>query len=191
MSASFKLDESGPMADYIGGQIRKAGLAALVATANRVVNHITTVEIPGVTPHQPVDRAMYRAGWHAKPIPNIGAEINNSLPYASIIEYGAKAENIKPGVKMVEALMEWVKRKGLASKIVTNRRGKQALQKGTELEVYQIAVAIAFSLKKKGIFNGGKGLRILEKSLKHVSEWLPEEFEHEVQRAFKGPGSKA
>lgn len=161
-----------PSPDQFGKNLQekaeKATHYALWMTANRVVSIIQNELIPSANP-QPVDRGMYRAGWKAALIEK-GAEVTNSLPYASIIEYGARAENIKIGRKMLDALAEWAQRKGIAE---------------DDVEAGQIAWAIARSMQKRGIFNGGTGLRILEKAMARV----PDIFREEMAKALKKVGA--
>lgn len=166
MSAKFTLKQAEEIAKHVDTALHAALMRALLASAHRVVQHITTEIIPK-EPRQPVDRALYRAGWRAQRTSE-GADVLNTLPYASIIEYGARAENIKVGKKMLEALEGWIQRKKI----------------GDPSEAKQIAWAIAMAMKKKGIYNGGKGLRILEKALKMFPTFVQEEFENEVKREF-------
>jgi hypothetical protein len=146
---------------------RQAGERAMLSTALRLVQIITT-EIMPAEQRPPVDRGAYRAAWRAKKIQG-GAEIVNTLPYAAVIEYGAKAENVKVGRAMIEALTEWVRRKGLA---------------GPEPgDASRMAWAIATNMQKHGIYNGGKGLRILEQALKRLQPVLDEEYAREVRNS--------
>ncbi len=126
----------------------------IFSAANRGVQIIVTEIIPARSP-EPVDRAVYKAGWRAEPIEN-GAMIINREPHASIIEYGARAANIKIGRLMINALASWVVRKGLGSKE----------------EAKSIAWAIALAMKKRGIFNkgGGEGMKILTEFVKERAQ---------------------
>lgn len=165
---TFDISESEELAKYIKGCTEAGAKRAVLSAAMRVVQRITTDIIPAL-PRPPVDRGAYRAGWHARALPK-GAEISNSMPYASVIEYGARPEHIKIGRAMIEALTGWVKRKG-----IVKGRGKDA-----DAEATSMAWAIAIAMKKKGIYNGGKGLRVLEKALKHLPRILKEEFKREM-----------
>jgi len=164
----FDISQSPEVARWLNQGLDHAVKRAMVATAARLVNHIQTEVIPNAQP-QPVDRGLYKASWKFGKTDD-GAEVWNSASYAAIIEYGARAAKIKPGRLMIDALTAWVRRKGIAQNTV---------------EARQIAFAIAFSMKKKGIFNGGKGLRILEKSLGRLHEFLSKEFAVEHKREFK------
>jgi hypothetical protein len=166
MSAvKFDISQAEEMAKKLGIDINKAAKRAVLSTAMRVVQKITTVTIPA-EPRPPIDRRAYAAGWVAKPTAD-GAMIQNTVPYASVIEYGARSENIKIGKLMLDALEGWVRRKGIG--------------KG-EMEPRQVAWAIAISMTKRGIFNGGKGLRILEKALNGIEALFAEELKREIGR---------
>ncbi len=151
---------------------------AILASALAVVAKIVNVVIPA-EPRQPVDRGAFRAGWRAKAVSK-GAQITNTMPYSEVIEYGARAENIKIGRKMIEALAEWVLRKGLVGK-GKGKAGKIA----AKAAAIGMAWAIAQSMKKKGIFNGGTGLRVLEKGLKGIEEIFARELKTEIGREYK------
>ncbi len=100
---------------------------------------------------------------------NADTQFGDGIRDAGIIEDGARAENIKVGKIMIDALEAWVKRKGIG--------------KG-EMEPRQIAWAIAISMKKRGIFNGGKGLKILAKAVVGIDRWFAEELKREIEREF-------
>lgn len=153
----------------------KAAERAMVAAAAKLVSTIQNEIIPKEDP-QPVDRGLYRAGWRFKKIPK-GAEVFNAVPHAPIVEYGARAANVKVGRAMINALTAWVLRKGIVS-----GKGKAAKN-----EARQVAFAIANSMRKKGIFNrnGKEGLRILEKALERLGDFLSEEFPAEIRREFE------
>lgn len=163
----FDISQSPQLARFLALGFEAAAKRALLSTAHRVINHII-VDILPAEKHQPVDRGIYRAGWRAKAIPK-GAEILNTVPYASVIEYGARAGNIKVGSAMIAALTSWIVRKGLAD----------------SKEAPRMAWAVAMSMKKKGIYNGGKGLRVLERALKKVPEFLAVELPAEIAREFR------
>lgn len=152
--------------------MRQAAEKGLYSAGLRLVEHITTEIIPQTNP-EPVDRGMYRAGWRATRLPGEGCLVSNTLPYAPIIEYGARGANIKIGRKMIDALAKWVMRKGLTG----NTKGKARAD-----EARQIAWAIAMSMKRTGIFNGGKGLRVLERASKRIPAFMKEEIARELKK---------
>ncbi len=174
---SWDLEQSDEVAKYLSKVLGQALRNASLATANRVVGAIQNEIIPEEDP-EPVDRGFYRAGWRAEPTPD-GADVFNTMPYASIIERGARAENIKVGRKMIQALAEWVQRKGIL-KVAPGREGKISAQQNAE----RIAWAIATSMKTRGIFNrdGQKGLRIAEKATRYVRPYILEETKREIKR---------
>ncbi len=177
-TVKFDISQADEVAKYLGVSIEKVAKRAVLSTALLIVQRITTVIIPK-EPRQPVDRGAYRAAWKAKKDPD-GALVSNSLPYASVIEYGAKAENVKISRAMIDALAAWVLRKGLVAK------GKGAAGKArANLEARSVAWAIARGMQKRGIFNGGKGLRILEKALKGLEEIYAEELKRELEREYR------
>lgn len=178
MSESFDISQSPEVKKYLDTKFKKAAERAMLATANRIVNHIQTVIIPGFA-QPPVDKGMYRAAWRAKKSPN-GAEVYNNSPQASHIEYGVRAENVKIGRAMIDALTKWVLRKG----IVTGK-GKSA-----QADARGMAFAIANSMKKRGIFNrdGKRGLQVLKTALERTGDFVNEEFATEIKREFGEKG---
>lgn len=176
-TAKFDITESSEeFAVFIEDSLKQAARRAILGACLRVVQKISTEVIPA-EPKPPIDRRVYAAGWRAKAIPN-GALIQNTVPYSSVIERGAKAENIKVGKKMIDALTEWVMRKGLVG------AGKGAAANDARAEARKIAWAIAMSMKKRGIFDGGEGLHILAKALKGFQEIFRKELGVEIKREY-------
>jgi hypothetical protein len=147
----------GPLA----AKLRKAATNGLFSAALRAKSDIVTREITKLGAQRPIDRGIYRAGWQVARLPN-GAAIYNSVPHASFIEYGVPAANVVISNRAIAAVSEWVKRKLGGT---TNER--------------QIAHAILRSMKKRGIFNRGRGLRILETYSRTI---LPKVVLQEVER---------
>ena len=142
-------------------ELRSASVRGLHSAALRLQGVITTVLIPSRTP-QPVDRGVYRAGWRTV-FESDGATVENLEVHAIFIEEGVRAENVKPGKKMISALVEWVVRKGIAG-------GKEAVS---------VAWAIARAQQKKGIFANGQGLGIVREL---VDVWVERVTQEEVLR---------
>lgn len=166
--------------EHVSGGIRKAAMRGALSASMRLVQHITTEIIPKETP-QPVDRGHYRSGFEFEATDD-GADVFNTIPYASIIENGARADNIKIGRVMIDAIAQWIIRKGLVGKA----RGAKA--KADQItEARNIAWAIATAMKKRGIFNrnGFEGLRVVEKAMLKAREFLEEEISREITRAFE------
>jgi hypothetical protein len=165
---------------WLADGIEKGARNGILSTAMRIVETITSEIIPDQNP-PPIFMSAYRGAWHAEPT-ETGADIVNTVPYASVIEYGARAENIKIGRAMIEAIAAWVLRKGMVGKV-----GKSG---GTSTQLTQAraaAWAIAVHMKKVGIFNrdGKQGLRIGEKGLAKGKEFIGAEVAREIFRALE------
>lgn len=148
-------------------KFRKAAMRGLLSAAMHGVQTIQTVIIPSRNP-PPVDKGAYRAGWRYGPTDD-GAEVWDDSPVAGPIEDGVRASRVRPGRAMIQALTEWVMRKGLEPD------PKKA--KG-------VAFAIVQRMKQRGIFNQtGNGLGILREFVEKYSEkYAREEIEREIRR---------
>lgn len=184
-NTTIKLDQAG---DFFGRKlenaIKEGAKRGLYSAALRMVNIIQTQVIPAQIP-EPSARGHYKAGWKAGRDDET-AWYENTVPHAPIVEYGARAGNIKVGTKLINGLTEWVQMKGiasgpaavriawaiahtLASSVTITRDGIQQVRQG----------------KGKGIF-GGTGLRIMEKATEeHLPGVLEEEVAAEVERALR------
>jgi hypothetical protein len=171
----FDLSNLPELEKWLDAKTKSAVHRGLVSAAFRTLGVIQNELIPAENP-QPVDRDVYRAGWRVETTEK-GADLVNDLPYAPVIEWGARAENIKIGRAMIQALAEWAKRKGFSPPNIPKGGDPQ---KGWE----SIAWAIATAMKKTGIFNRGglKGLRIGEKAVKRLRAFLHEEVAREMKR---------
>jgi len=178
MSKVFDISQNEEVKRYLDQGFEKAAEQALVACGVRLVSVIQNEIIPAEDP-QPVDRGIYRSAWRSKRIKG-GAEVFNTSPQGPIIERGARAENIKIGRAMIDALASWVQRKGLVK-----GKGHDA-----KAEARSVAFAIANAMKTKGIFNRGgqKGLRILDKAVAKLGDFVNEEFATEIAREFGEKG---
>lgn len=166
------VDEIGPLLEK---GLEKVAVRGVQSAAMRMHTFILTVLIPQ-EPRIPVDRGIYIAGWRFKPEKN-GAQVYNVAPHAAHVEYGVPGANVKPGKVMLAALTEWVLRKQIVPK------GKGAAGKAAaQVKARETASAIMWALKKKGIFNGGKGLRILERATDKIPMFVSEEIRLEMQR---------
>lgn len=173
MTVKFNSNESAKVGLWFVKGTEKAAHRAAVAAAAKLVNHIVVDVIPR-EPHPPIDRGLYRAAWRHRRT-NDGAIVFNTAPHAPFIEHGVRAGNVKPGRAMLIALAGWVRRKGIVS-----GRGKAAIT-----EARQAAFAIAMSMKKRGIFNRGRGLRILEKASRRIERFFKDEYKRELHRALR------
>lgn len=161
---------------YFGRMRREIAMAAsngLLLAGHRAVQKIVAEIIPSRSP-QPVDRGTYKAGWKAERVTSLVVLISNPEPHAAFIEYGVRAENVKIGTAMIQALAEWALRKGIAS---------------DEKESIGVAWAIAKAATRQGLFTRqtGKGLGIL-KELKEqfLEKIVQEEVSRAVQKAIDG-----
>lgn len=189
------IHEFGGWARGLSGELRDAAERGLLSAAIRLQGHIITVVIPAEE-SVPVDRGVYRAGWRTKKIPK-GAFVFNATPIAPLIEFGVRGDKVKIGRKLIDALTEWIKRKGIGgthSKAAKKEYRQTSMQQPAwakplptpDENARAIAWAIAQSLKKNGIFDKGKGLRILEKANRMVSKFVLEEVEAELKKARGG-----
>lgn len=176
MAKQISIFEFGDWSRRLEGKMREAAERGLLSAAIRLQGHVVNVVIPAEK-RVPVDRGVYRAGWRVRKIPN-GALLYNAVPHASIVEYGARASNIKVGRKMIDALTEWVRRKGIGGGTTKSGRPKKLSLD----DARSVAWAIAMSMKKKGIFDEGKGLRILEKANSMVARFVREEVPLELRK---------
>lgn len=152
---------------------RRAAIRGLQSAGARGLQDILTRIIPTRTP-QPIDRGIYRSGWHLN-LTEDGCEIENSEPHAILIEDGVRAANVKIGRKMIRALAEWAIRKGMVQENGPKRGRKKRLKKESEM----VAWAIAKSMQKRGIFNRGNGMGVLEEL---VDKYLPKYIDEEIAR---------
>jgi hypothetical protein len=153
------------------GRMRKAALRGLLSAAHRTVGYIQNEVIPREE-RAPVDRGIYRAGWRARKVEG-GALVYNGVPHAPMVEWGVRGENVKIGKRMIDALAEWVVRKGLVGKQPRESRAAAGRQ---------IAWAIAKSMQKRGIFGGeGRGLRVMEKARPQIVQFIEEEVKREIE----------
>ena len=165
---TFSVDDPA-LRKYLAEMLETSARRALLSTGMRVLQRIITVVIPSY-PRQPVARGTYRAAWRFKQTED-GCEIYNTSPHGPIVEYGARAANIKIGRKMIDALVDWLKIKGIESN-PKKARG--------------IAFAIANNMKEgMGIFNGEGsspygGLRVMDKAVETLEEILREEIAREL-----------
>lgn len=170
---AFRVDRAAQVAEHVRAKIAAATDRGLLSAVKRVQALIVSEIIPAESP-PPVDIGTYKAGWEQRPEKiEHGWMIKNTAPHAPIIENGARASRIKIGRAMIDALTEWVVRKGLVPK---------AKKSGALSEASGIAWAIAKAMQKRGIFNrDGKGLRIAEKATKRAPDIVREEVARELK----------
>jgi hypothetical protein len=181
----YKLSDAGVMVKDVESQWREAAFRGLVAAGHRTVEHIVADVIPSFGDRMPVDRGAYRADWRVQPVKaEWKVVVVNTAPHAVFIEHGVRAANVKIGRKMIEALAEWVKRRGLGSRTVTSSSGRVRRVKASNAEAMAMAWAIARSMQSKGIFNrnGEQGLGVLRKAGRRIPEFIKDEVERELHK---------
>lgn len=170
-------------AGLVGKEVERRLKDGLLSAAMRMVSR--AIEITGAEDPAPIDRGIYRAGFQFQKTPQ-GADVYNATPHAPIIEDGARATNIKIGRKMIEALAEWVLRKGLVAthEMTAGGRSRKVPTATREAEANSIAWAIAKNMEKVGIFNrdGGKGLGIMRRVLGEAPAIVAKEVAAEFGR---------
>lgn len=175
MGYSIGIDEAGAWVKGLKGKLRKAAMKGLLSAGNRMVQHIQVTLIPKAQPHMPVDRGLYRGGWHVRETAT-GALVYNNAPHAAFIEYGVRRARI--GQAMIDALTDWVLRKGLVAR-ASDRAGRAS----TRQQAQNIAWAIAKDMQRRGIFAKGKGLGILAAAVEKAPTFIRQEIKREVDTA--------
>jgi hypothetical protein len=182
----YALKDAGVMLHDVESGWREAAFRGLVAAGHRTVEHIVADVIPSFGDRMPVDRGAYRAGWRVQPVKaEWKVVVVNTAPHAAFIEHGVRAANVKIGRKMIEALAEWVRRKGIGGRTVVSSSGRERRVRASNAEATAMAWAIAKSMQKVGIFNRGgeQGLGVLRKAERRVPEFIKEEVERELSKA--------
>ncbi len=163
----IKLEDAHKWVDRFEAAHVKAARRGLLSAAAKAVAEIKAQIIPALIP-EPTNRGTYKAGWDFGEDDD-GAWYGNNLPHAALIEYGVRAGNVRVGRKMIDALTEWVQMKGLGSGPAARR----------------IAWMISTSQKMRGVFNNGKGFRVMEKMNKRLPRIIEAEVKRELKRAAR------
>jgi hypothetical protein len=184
VARSITIDEAPQWVMDLRKELKEASIRGMQSAALRLLQHIQVTVIGSTKDARtgygpPVDRGAYRASWRKRNVPT-GAIVESTLPYAAIIEFGARPQNVRIGRAMITALTEWVMNKGLAG-----HRPKGTDQVEYYANARNIAWAIAVSMKKTGIFNNGQGLRVLERAAKEIPRFVKEEVDRELARVVK------
>lgn len=172
---TYSLREAAKIQGDMSKQVRQAGMRALQSAAYRVVERVHGL-IAAENP-TPVDRGISRAGWRVVKVEN-GYAVVNDVPHTAFMEHGVPGASVKISRKMIDALTEWVLRKGIVGGAAGGR--KRSATKSQRKAARDAAWAIAVSLKKSGIFKQGAGLKILERALKGIDRVIQGEFEREM-----------
>ena len=170
------ISEHAVFGTWLTKETKAAAERALFSSAIRIIQNINTQVIPNVTPHPPVDRGTYRAGFRAEPgQAGTGAVfIVNTIKHALFIERGVRPAQVKPGAALIVALARWVQRKNIAKKGWAGAKNARS-----------IAWAIAKSMQKKGIFRGSStpsGLQIVERALLDFDVIFKREMDRELKK---------
>lgn len=181
---SFSIDNLAEFDKWLTGGFKKAIQMGTESAALRTVELIQNELIPRAKGGQPVDTSHYRQAWHVEPVGDDWHVVNN-MPYASVIEYGAKAGNIKVGRAMISALTEWVGRKtGLSGNDARSRAWSIAISMASTVTIR----GKTFQGGGKGIFNrtkGKGGLRIAEKAKERFQKFAVIEIKRALNRALR------
>jgi hypothetical protein len=169
MPRRITIDQAPGWARELEGKLHQAALRGVQSAGLRLVSRIH--EVIDAEPKRPVDRGIYRGAWRATPDEH-GTLVHNDSPHGGFVEDGVRAQNVKIGRKMIDALVGWVERKGL----VRDERAEDRTAASRS-----IAFAIAKSMQERGIF-GGTGLKILEKARRSVGRFLEEEISVEIRK---------
>lgn len=184
---TFDLEQTEEIGKFIEEHLQEAVSRGMMSAAMRIIGIIQNEIIPAANP-PPILNRHYASGWIPEVQENGDIHIKNTMPYASIIEFGARPENIKIGRAMIQALTEWVVAKGFVGRPKTALGRSQAV-----INAQSIAWAIARTMQGtdtitgKGIFNrnGEKGLRIAEKAAKRAPAIVRREVAREVRKMLK------
>jgi hypothetical protein len=181
---TFTLRQAGvQLPREVGKEVRRAAFGGLVSAAHAIVQMIDSQIIPSFGARMPVDRGAYRAGFRVLPERAEGkVVIHNVSPHAVFIEEGVRAENVKIGRKMIKALAEWVRRKGIGGKVVTSKGGRSRVVKASAAEATSIAWSIAKSMQANGIFAKGQGLHVMRRAEAHMPAIVRREVSAELRR---------
>jgi len=177
MAVVITLAEAAQHFDALNKDMVKAAERGLHSAALRGVRVIKTEIIPARSP-QPVDRGVFRAGWNARRVAG-GSEIYNDEPHTLFVEGGVRPENVKASRAMLDALVQWIFRKGLV------KQRKHGFQAHGEMMARQLAWAIISRMKKRGIHyrDGIPGQGILAELIeKRIGSIMDEEITRELGR---------
>jgi hypothetical protein len=173
------IDQAPDWIRKLAGEREEAARRGLLSAGHRLVSVIVTEIIPK-EPRIPVDRGIYRAGWRVR---RDGKDVlvYNATPHAALIEDGVRGDRVKVGKAMIEALAAWVTRKGIGGVKKQGRDASGHFTNAIGADARRVAWAIAQSMRKKGIFDGGKGLGILRKARPRIPAIIDEEVRAELR----------
>lgn len=161
-------------------RVRRASQQAVVLAANRVIVEIQTVIVPSFPDKErPVNKNNYVRGWRWRKTGRGALIYNLTLGgYGAFIEYGVRGKNVKISKKMIDALSEWIKDKGIGATAHVSSKGKVTMRPPSEMVRRQMALQMARKMRGRGIFNrnGKQGLGILATARKKIPGFVREAF---------------
>lgn len=189
------LERAGAWVSGVGKRMPEATKRGLFAAAHRLVGTLKVMDLP-------LDRGTARAGWKAERVER-GAAVFNTVLQAVLMEGGVRADNVKVGRKMIDALTEWARRKGIGVRHENSAKVSRLPKKlggsgkaywtktvvkvkPTDELLRSVAWAIATKMKKTGIFEPQRGgLRPLAiTTRKYGPQYVREEVAREIKREF-------
>lgn len=116
----------------------------------------------------PIDQKFLRGLISAKITGNMTAEVTSPSQYSSFMEWGTKSKKKIPAelssyastltynktgdyYAFLKAILEWVERKGIASRFSVKTKSKLKHTKADNERIVQAAEAIAFSIMRHGV----------------------------------------
>ncbi len=143
----------------------------------------------------PTDMGIMRNAWKVVRKADTEVRIENLAPHAGIIERGARPHGVNAAG--VQALREWVIRKGLVTYSRGPGRGKEGparlvsiTKKQAASERYSAEVeAIVWGIVKKLKEKGQKGLFIARNLVPDATKWLGYEFLRQLQIELSPKGT--
>lgn len=187
MSVRVSLGGLGRSLRGIGRRLPPVMHTALVDAAMQIRARVE-VEIAATTvrgqSRQPVDVGVYAAGWRAQRTPT-GAVVGNAVPHAVWIEIGRR-----PGPVSVEAIAQWVRRKGLHLSLMPQalRKAKASSPKGTSRKQLKVQAedaavkSLAFAISKKLAAEGYEPRHVLRRAVVNSRG----QVRNVLRRALKG-----
>jgi hypothetical protein len=183
MATVISLKQGAGWVRNIGNQFPSATRRGLYSAGLRIMQDLQNDN------SLPRDRGTYRAGWRCEQTPD-GAEVFNIATHGPFIEHSVRGTNVKIGRAMINALTEWIKRKGIGVTYKPSAKGQWVSGEGRVRKVKpsleamrNMAWAIAKSMQKKGIFNSPYGLKPLATAFaRNARRYAETEIKHELMK---------
>lgn len=165
--------------------VRSAMERGTMAAARRFRAHMAeATDKRGIT-----DRGILKNSWTAAKLGTSGAQVYSDVPYAGIIELGARPHKVSRAG--IEAIAGWVKRKMMAPKGPIHERigkgGKVTRRMPRGKTSDEEAISIAYAIAKKIEREGQKPMYLVRGELPFAEKYLAQEVDRILsQRAAKG-----